>query len=285
METNSNPWGIGFSERADWAKDLDVKLIKDHPDTDYLLWVGCAGSFDERGKKITKALVKILNKAEIDFAILGTEEKCCGDSSKRLGNEYLFQMQAAEIINLFNKYGIKKIITMCPHGFNAFKNDYPKLLGLVPEIEEAAAEHYQNIDIIHHVPLINNLIRENRLEIKNKINQALTYHDSCYLGRHNNIIKEPREILSVLSEKKLTELKNNKEHSFCCGAGGGLMWTEESLGTRINHMRTQEIIDSQTSVTATSCPFCQTMIQDALDDKEIEDISVKDIAQLVADCL
>ncbi|MGM0466486.1 MAG: heterodisulfide reductase-related iron-sulfur binding cluster, partial [Acidobacteriota bacterium] len=285
METNSNPWGIGFSERADWAKDLDVKSIKEHPDADYLLWVGCAGSFDERGKKITKALVKILNHAEIDFAVLGTEEKCCGDSSKRLGNEYLFQMQAAETINLFNKYGVKKIITFCPHGFNTFKNDYPKLLGMVPEIKEDAARHFKNIKIIHHVQFIKNLIKENRLVIKRKTNQALTYHDSCYLGRHNNIIKEPREILNFISEKNIKELQNNKEHSFCCGAGGGLMWTEESLGKRINHIRTQEVIDSHASIAAVSCPFCLTMIQDALDDKDIEDIAAKDIAQIVAECL
>jgi len=285
METNSNPWGIGFSERADWAEDLDVKLIKDHPDVEYLLWVGCAGSFDERGKKITKALVKILNKANIDFGILGTEEKCCGDSSKRLGNEYLFQMQAAEMINLFKKHGVKKIITLCPHGFNTFKNDYPKLLDIVPEIEKDSAKHFKQIKVIHHIQLINNLIKENRLELKQKSNQTLTYHDSCYLGRHNNIVKSPREILNFLSENKILEMENNKEHSFCCGAGGGLMWTEESIGKRINHLRTQEVIDTKATIAATSCPFCLTMIQDALDDKEIQDITAKDIAQLVADCL
>jgi len=285
METNSNPWGIGFSERADWADDLDVKLIKDHPDAEYLLWVGCAGSFDERGKKTAKALVKILNKAGIDFGILGTEEKCCGDSSKRLGNEYLFQMQASEMINLFQKYGIKRIITLCPHGFNTFKNDYPKLLDLVPEIKKEAAQHFKDIQILHHVQLIHSLIKENRLPLKKKTEQLLTYHDSCYLGRHNKIIKEPREILNSISEKKIVELKNNKEHSFCCGAGGGLMWTEESLGKRINHLRAQEVIDSHASTAVTSCPFCLTMIQDALDDKEIQDISAKDIAQLVAECI
>jgi Fe-S oxidoreductase/nitrate reductase gamma subunit len=285
METNSNPWSIGFSERAGWAEGLDVKLIKDHPDAEYLLWVGCAGSFDERGKKIAKALVKILNKADIDFAILGTEEKCCGDSSKRLGNEYLFQMQASEMINLFQKYKIKKIITLCPHGFNTFKNDYPKLLDVVPEIKKEAAQHFKTIEILHHVQLIHSLIKDNRLPLKHKIENPLTYHDSCYLGRHNKIIKEPREILNFISEKKIKELANNKEHSFCCGAGGGLMWTEESLGKRINHLRTQEVIESHTSTAATSCPFCLTMIQDALDDKEIQDISAKDIAQLVADCI
>jgi len=247
--------------------------------------VGCAGSFDERGKKTAKALVKILNKAGIDFGILGTEEKCCGDSSKRLGNEYLFQMQASEMINLFQKYGIKRIITLCPHGFNTFKNDYPKLLDVVPEIKKEAAQHFKDIQIFHHVQLIHSLIKENRLPLKKKTEQLLTYHDSCYLGRHNKIIKEPREILNSISEKKIVELKNNKEHSFCCGAGGGLMWTEESLGKRINHLRAQEVIDSHASTAVTSCPFCLTMIQDALDDKEIQDISAKDIAQLVAECI
>jgi Fe-S oxidoreductase/nitrate reductase gamma subunit len=285
METNSNPWGIGFSERADWAEGMNVKLIQDNPDAEYLLWAGCAGSFDERGKKITHSMVKILNKAGIDFGILGTEEKCCGDSSKRLGNEYLFQMLAAEVINLFHKYGIKKVITMCPHGFNTFKNDYPKLLDIVPEIKKDSAEHFKKIEFIHDVHLINKLIKENRLPLNHKIEQKLTYHDSCYLGRHNNIINEPREILNSLGAQKLTELKNNKEHSFCCGAGGGLMWAEESIGERINHMRAQEIIDSHAKIAATSCPFCLTMLQDAMGDKEIEDIQIKDITQLVAECL
>ncbi|MBD3413722.1 MAG: 4Fe-4S dicluster domain-containing protein [Candidatus Aminicenantes bacterium] len=285
METNSNPWGIGFSERADWAEGLDVKQIKDHPDTEFLLWVGCAGSFDERGKKITQALVKILNNAGVDFAILGTEEKCCGDSSKRLGNEYLFQMQAAEVINQFEQYNVKKIITLCPHGFNTFQNDYPRLLDKVPEIKKEAAEHFKAIQIFHHVPMILELIKENRLPLINKTDQPLTYHDSCYLGRHNKIIKQPREVLNLISQNKVKELENNKEHSFCCGAGGGLMWTEESLGSRINHKRTQEVINSKVSTAATSCPFCLTMIQDALEDKEVTDISAKDIAQLVAECL
>jgi len=280
METNSNPWGIGFSKRADWATGLGVKLAKDHPQTEYLFWVGCAGSFDEEGKKISKALVSIMNKAGIDFAILGTEEKCCGDSARRLGNEYLFQTLAKENIEIFKALQVKKIITICPHGYNTFKNEYPKLANSAGE-----EEFLQNIEVIHHVELIARLLREGRLSLKSKIDIGLTYHDSCYLGRHNGIIREPREILSRLSQKQVTELKENCEHSFCCGGGGGLMWTEEKLGKRINHIRTEEVIASGCEVAATSCPFCLTMLQDGLKDKGKIDMKIKDIAQLVAESI
>jgi Fe-S oxidoreductase/nitrate reductase gamma subunit len=285
VETNSNPWGIGFASRADWAKELNIKLISEHPESEYLYWVGCAGSFDEEGIKITKAMVSIMNKAGIDFAVLGTEEKCCGDSARRLGNEYLFQMLAGENIELFKKYKIKKIIVTCPHGYNIFKNEYSRILDLLPTLSAEEREDLQKIEVIHHVQLINNLIKEDRLPFKPKKESLFTYHDSCYLGRHNGIIDEPRQVLSRLSQKKIVELKNNREHSFCCGAGGGLMWTEESLGKRINHLRTDEVILSQAEVAATSCPFCLTMLQDGLKDKENTEMKVKDIAQLVAESL
>jgi Fe-S oxidoreductase len=285
IEANSNPWGIGFASRADWAKELNIKLISEHPETEYLFWVGCAGSFDEEGKNITKAMVSIMNKAGIDFAILGAEEKCCGDSARRLGNEYLFQMLAGENIELFKKYKIKKIIVTCPHGYNTFKNEYSRILELLPTVSPEEREDLQKIEVIHHVQLINNLFKEGRLHLKPKKENLFTYHDSCYLGRHNGIIDEPREVLSRLSNKKIVELKNDREHSFCCGAGGGLMWTEESLGKRINHLRTDEVILSQAEVAATSCPFCLTMLQDGLKDKENTETKVKDIAQLVAESL
>jgi Fe-S oxidoreductase len=285
METNSNPWGIGFSKRADWAEGLQINLAKDHPDAEYLFWVGCAGSFDEEGKKIARAMVSLMNKAGVDFAILGAEEKCCGDSARRLGNEYLYQTLAAENMELFKKYKVKKIITICPHGYNTFKNEYPRLAPLLPSASPEDREFMEKIEVTHHVQLLSQLIKEGRLALKSKMGILLTYHDSCYLGRHNGIIREPREILSLLAENKIIELKENREHSFCCGAGGGLMWTEESLGKRINHLRTDEIIASKASVAATSCPFCLTMLQDGLKDKEKQDIKVKDIAQLVAESL
>jgi len=281
METNSNPWGIGFADRAKWAEGMDIQMLPDVPDAEYLLWVGCAGSFDEQGQKITKAVTSILNKAGIKFGILGTEEKCCGDSAKRLGNEYLFQMLAADNIELFKKYNVKKIIVTCPHGYNTFKNEYPKMLDLLPNLSEKDKEDLRNIEVVHHVQLIRKLQEDGTLVFKNRLTGKLSTHDSCYLGRHNNILKEPREILDQLTDNGITELENNREHSFCCGAGGGLMWTEENLGTRINHKRTEEVIASGVDTIATSCPFCQTMLQDGLKDKERENVLVKDIAQLV----
>lgn len=285
METNSNPWGLGFATRADWSQGLNIKLAGEHPETEYLFWVGCAGSFDEEGKKISKAMVSIMNKAGVDFAILGAEEKCCGDSARRLGNEYLFQTLAGENIKLFKKYKVQKIIVTCPHGYNTFKNEYSKIIDLVPGLSPEEKERIRKIEVIHHVQLINNLLKEGRLHLLPKPDSHFTFHDSCYLGRHNGIIDEPREILSNLSQRKLTELKNNKDHSFCCGGGGGLMWIEESLGKRINHIRTDELISSQAKVAATTCPFCLTMLQDGLKDKERTDIKVKDISQLVAESL
>jgi len=282
METNSNPWGIGFADRANWTEGLDVKLASDHPQAEYLFWVGCAGSFDEEGKKISRAMVSILNSAGIDFAILGAEEKCCGDSAKRLGNEYLFQILAGENIELLKKYKVKKIITICPHGYNTFKHEYPHLLDILPNISEEEKNKLRSIEVIHHVEFIHQLIKEGRIHLKKSLSSRFSYHDSCYLGRHNGILDEPRDILSTIAEERLTEFKNSKKHSFCCGAGGGLMWTEESLGTRINHMRSDEIIASGAHTVATSCPFCQQMLLDGLKDKGKETVKVEDIAQLVA---
>jgi Fe-S oxidoreductase/nitrate reductase gamma subunit len=283
METNANPWGIGFAKRADWTASLEVPLMADRKSAEYLLWVGCAGSFDEEGIKITKAVVSLLNKAGLDFAILGTEEKCCGDSARRLGQEYLFQTLAGENLSLFLKYNVKKIITSCPHGYNTFRNEYPRLLSLLPSFSDDERAQLGKIEVVPHVILFNRLVQQARLPLKAKVAASLTYHDSCYLGRHNGIIQEPREILARLSPEKFTELGRSREHSFCCGAGGGLMWTEESLGQRINHLRTDEVINSGAQVAATSCPFCLNMLKDGLKDRERTEIAVKDIAQLLAE--
>jgi len=285
METNSNPWGIGFAKRADWAAGLDVPLMAECGSAEYLLWVGCAGSFDEEGAQIAKAMVKIIKKAGLDFAILGTEEKCCGDSARRLGQEYLFQSLAAENAGLFLQYQVKKILTFCPHGYNTFKNEYPKLLGLVPGIPEKDQARLAEIEVIPHVVFLQQLIKAGQLRLRANGLSRLTYHDSCYLGRHNGLITEPREIIDSLGPKDFAELKNNRQHSFCCGAGGGLMWTEEKLGQRINHLRTEEVLASGAEVASTSCPFCLNMLKDGLKDKQRADIKVKDLAQLVADSL
>jgi Fe-S oxidoreductase len=285
METNSNPWGIGFTKRADWTGGLDVPVIAERGSAEYLLWVGCAGSFDEEGIKIAKAMVKLLRAAGIDFAILGAEEKCCGDSARRLGQEYLFQTLAGENIGLFLKYRVKKIITFCPHGFNTFRNEYPRLLPLLPGFSDDEKTHLGQIEVIPHVVLLDQLLKDGRLPVRVKSPASLTYHDSCYLGRHNGIIDAPRTLIAALAAKGFTELGNNREHSFCCGAGGGLMWTEEKLGKRINHLRTEEVIASGAQIAATSCPFCLNMLKDGLKDKERPDLQVRDIAQLLAESL
>ncbi|MCG2815054.1 MAG: 4Fe-4S dicluster domain-containing protein [Candidatus Aminicenantes bacterium] len=281
METNSNPWGMGFADRAAWTEGQNVNLYKDVPDAEYLFWVGCAGSFDEEGKKIAAAMASLLNKAGITFGILGTEEKCCGDSAKRLGNEYLFQMQAAENIAAFMRYGVKNIITTCPHGYNTLKNEYPQLADVLPDLSAEDKSAVKGMKVVHHVQLLKELIVAGRLTLKEPLKTSITYHDSCYLGRHNGIVREPRDILKKVVGGNIRELPDNREHSFCCGAGGGLMWTEESLGTRINHTRTDQVLASQVEAVATSCPFCQTMLQDGLKDKGNEDIKVRDIAQIV----
>lgn len=285
LESNSNPWGIGFAKRADWAAGLDVPVMAERGSAEYLLWVGCAGSFDEEGTEIAKAMVTILKKAGFDFAILGTEEKCCGDSARRLGQEYLFQTLAAENIGLFNRYQVRKIITFCPHGYNIFKNEYPKLRGLLSGVPEKDQARLAEIEVIPHLILIQQLLKDGRLPLRPKGALRLTYHDSCYFGRHNGIVAEPRQIIAALAPEAFRELKNNRQHSFCCGAGGGLMWTEEKLGQRINHLRTDEVIAAGAEVTATSCPFCLNMLKDGLKDKNKADIKVKDLAQLVVESL
>jgi len=285
METNSNPWGIGFAKRADWAASLDVPLLGDKKKAEYLLWIGCAGSFDEAGIKVARAMVTLLHAAGVDFAILGGEEKCCGDSARRLGQEYLFQTLAGENLALFLKYDVRKIITFCPHGYNTFKNEYPGLLGLFSIFSTADRERLSRIEVLPHVVFLERLVRQGRLSIKADPGASLTYHDSCYLGRHNGIIAEPRHILSRLRPARFAELKNSGEHSFCCGGGGGLMWTDERLGARINHLRTDEIIQTGAKTAVTSCPFCLNMLHDGLKDKERADIQAKDIAQLLADSL
>jgi len=285
VETNSNPWGLGFSKRAEWGEPLEVKHIKDVPGAAYLFWVGCMGAYDDGGKGIASSFVKILRAAGVEFGTLGTEEKCCGDSARRLGNEYLFQSLAQENIALFKQYGVGKIVTICPHGYNTLKHEYPKLLDLVPDLTDEDKARLRSIEIVSHVELIHDLIDKKRIALKTGPAGSYTFHDPCYLGRHNGLIREPRQVLSAALAGKPKELKRHGNDSFCCGAGGGLMWTEESLGTRINHLRTDEVIAAGTPLAAAACPFCLTMLRDGLKDKGREDIAVEDIAQIVAERL
>lgn len=239
---------------------------------DILFWVGCAGSFDQRAQKITAAMARILNKVGLNYAILGKEETCTGDPVRRAGNEFMFQMMAYQNIQILNNYGIKKIVTACPHCFNTLKNEYPELGG--------------NYEVIHHTTLIQQLIDDGKIKMKEGGSfkgSKITYHDSCYLGRSNNIYEAPRKVLEAL-DGELVEMKRCKSNGLCCGAGGAQMFKEEEKGTtRINIDRTNEAISTGASVIASACPFCNTMMTDGvkLADKE-EQVKVLDIAELVA---
>ena len=272
LERNGNPWGIGYDKRADWAEGLDVKLMMDGDDVDYLLWVGCAGSFDDRSKKVSVSLVKILQQAGISFAILGTEEKCTGDFARRVGNEMLYQMMAQENIDTLNRYKVKKIIAACPHCLNTLKHEYPQLGG-----------HYQ---VIHHTELIDQLLKEDKITLNKSWEGTLTYHDPCYLGRYNSVYDQPRSILQLLSKDGLRELDRHGRESFCCGAGGGRMWMEETIGKRINLERAEEVVGREVANVAVGCPFCLTMLEDGMKELGIEEnVRTKDIAELVAENL
>ena len=269
LERNGNPWGIGYDQRADWADGLDVNIMADNPDVDYLLWVGCAGSFDDRAKKVSVSLIKILQKAGVSFAILGKEEKCTGDFARRAGNEMLYQMTAQENIETLNNYKVKKIIAACPHCLNTLKHEYPQMGG--------------NYEVVHHTEFIEQLVKTGKITLNKSLQGSLTYHDPCYLGRYNSVYDPPRSILKSISKDGLKELDRHGQESFCCGAGGGRMWMEETIGKRINLERAEEIVEQQAANVAVGCPFCLTMIEDGMKDlgKE-EEIKTLDIAELVA---
>ena len=267
MENNSNPWGIGAHMRADWAKELGVKTLAEDPNVEYLFYVGCAGSFDDRGKKISVAFAKILQVAGVSFGILGTEEGCCGDSAMRGGNEYLFQSQAQANIEIMNGYGVKKIIAICPHGYNCIKKDYPNFGG--------------NYEVYHHTEIIADLIAKGKIKLTNSQDGIFTYHDSCFLGRYNKVYDQPRSILNAIPGMKLAEMDRNLSKSFCCGAGGARMWMEEE-GERINNARTDQAIATNASTIAVGCPFCLTMLSDGIKDKQqSEKMVALDISEIV----
>ncbi len=273
MENNSNPWGIGFATRGDWAKDLGVPLLSEDPgELDLVYWVGCAGSFDERNKQVSRSMVEIMQKAGLKFAILGQEEGCTGDSARRIGNEYLYQVLAAQNVETLNTYNVKKIVTACPHCFNTIKNEYHQFGG--------------EYEVLHHSELIAQLIEDKKISLKTVPEVLGTFHDSCYLGRYNDIYEQPRKVL-VAAGLKLQEMEKSRETGRCCGAGGGRMWMEEH-GTKVNDMRLADALElpEQPKVIASSCPFCLTMLSDAVSTKDMTDqIQTKDIAELVAEAL
>ena len=254
--------------------DIEVPLMADLAAKDkspeYLLWVGCAGSYDERYQKVIQALIRVLNQASIDFAVLGPEESCTGDPARRAGNELLFQMQALSNIQVLNNYKIKKIITPCPHCYNTFKNEYPALGG--------------NYQVVHHSELLDQILSDNPSSLNSRNDykgQAITYHDSCYLGRSNNIYDPPRHIIESL-KGTLNEMESNKANGLCCGAGGSQMFKEAEKGNKdINIERTEEVLKSGADIVTTACPFCLTMLSDGIKAFEKEtDIKVLDIVEL-----
>ncbi len=267
LENQSNPWGFSEDTRGDWCKELDVPLMADKPDVDILWFVGCAGSFDDRAIETSKAIARILNKAGVSFAILGREEKCNGDMARRSGNEYLAQLMISENVETLNRYNPKRILTSCPHCFNTIKNEYP--------------EFGASFDVVSHVDFILELIEGGDLSIKEDYPGKITYHDSCYLGRWNNVYDSPRKIItSIIGSENLVEMEDNTERAMCCGAGGGRMFMEETLGERINHVRCRQAIGTGADTVASACPFCSTMFRDGMRDNDGSQ-EVKDVAQLV----
>ena len=246
------------------------ELLSQGKTPEILFWVGCAGSFDERAKKITKAFANILNQANVSFAVLGSEEGCTGDPAKRAGNEFLFQMQALTNIEVLNGYNIKKIVTACPHCFNTLKNEYPELGG--------------QYDVMHHTQFIKSLLNDGRLTVDGGSfkGKRITFHDPCYLGRANNIYEAPRDVLKKL-DAELSEMKSCKQKGLCCGAGGAQMFKESEPGTKeVNIKRTEEALETQPDIIAAGCPFCNTMLTDGIKNKKKEEnVKVLDIAELI----
>ena len=272
MENNSNPWGISSTYRGDWANGLDIPLLSELDEApEYLFWVGCAGSFDDRQKKVSRAFAKIMREANVSFAILGNEEGCTGDPARRIGNEYLYWTLATTNIETLNSYKVTKIVTTCPHCFHTIGKEYPQLGG-----------HYE---VIHHTEILNDLLKEGRIQLAGSGNMKITYHDSCYANRWNNEYDNAREVIAAVPGVELVEMELNKAQSFCCGAGGGRMWMEEHIGKRVNIERTDQALSTGADAIAVGCPFCLTMFDDGLKNRDQASKPLMDLAELIADNL
>lgn len=272
IEQRSNPWGIAPSERVKWCAEIDARPFEAGK-TEYLYFVGCSGSFDSRGRLVSLAVARILDAAGISWGILGKDERCCGDSVRRLGNEFIFDRIARENIRMFQERDVRKIIVNCPHGYSTLKNDY--------------AQYGAELEVIHCAELINRLIKEGRLKL-NRTNGlgSVVYHDPCYLGRYNGIYEAPREVISSVTGKRPAEMEHHHENSFCCGAGGGRMWMEENIGERINIARVREAMEKTPNIIGVCCPYCMTMFEDGLkDEKADHKVKVMDLAEIVAGAL
>ncbi|MBB6444425.1 (Fe-S)-binding protein [Bacillus benzoevorans] len=279
IERQGNPWGLNRKERENWREgreDIQVPTVKEVEKSggefEYLFFVGSMGSYDNRSQKIAQSLARVMNVAGITFAILGNKEKNSGDTPRRIGNEFLFQELAAGNIETFQKHHVKKIVTIDPHAYNSFKNEYPEF-GLEAEV-------------YHHTELLAQWIKEGRITFTKELNEVITYHDSCYLGRYNTVYDPPREILKAIPGVKLVEAERNRQNAMCCGAGGGMMWTEETAGTRVNVARTEQLLEAKPTMIGTGCPYCLTMISDGVKAKEFEGtIGNFDIVEIVEKAL
>lgn len=276
LENKGNPWGMSESKRMDWISEVDfeVPVVEDKlPEgTEYLFWVGCAGALEDRAKKTTKAVAELLHIAGVKYAVLGGMETCTGDSARRLGMEFIFQMLAQQNIETLKEVGATKIVVTCPHCFNTIGNEYRDLGG--------------DFEVVHHTKLLAQLVKEGRLAPIERVDRNVTYHDPCFLGRHNKIYEPPRELINGVPGVSATEMPRNRERSFCCGAGGARMWMEERIGKRINTERVEEALSTKADLIATGCPFCQVMVSDAVNEKKskkeaAESVEVMDVAQLL----
>ena len=265
LETQSNPWGMPQSQRADWADGLGVPLVNDAA-PEYLYWVGCAGSFDERARDISRAVAELLQRAGVSFAILGPRELCTGDPARRMGNEFLFQTLAGQNIETMNAVGVTKVIANCPHCFNTLRNEYPEYGG--------------TYEVIHHTELLGRLVAEGRLRPTESVQALVAYHDPCYLGRHNQVYDAPRDVLAGVPGVRTVEMPRHKERGMCCGAGGARMWMEEGIGKRINAERMDEAAGTGADTVGVACPYCLIMLDDGAKDRG-GDTPVLDIAQLL----
>ncbi|MGO9558675.1 MAG: (Fe-S)-binding protein [Acidimicrobiales bacterium] len=271
IENRGDPWGLGAAKRLDWTEGLgfEVPVVKGEipDDVEYLFWVGCAGALDERARKTTQSLARLLHTAGVSFAVLGPKESCTGDPARRLGNEYLFQMQAQQNIETLTSAGVKKVIASCPHCFNSLSNEYPALGG--------------NFEVLHHSQLLSRLIADGQLK-PDRFEAKVTYHDPCYLGRHNRVYEPPRKVIESVPGVSSVEMHRCREKGFCCGAGGARMWLEERIGKRVNLERTDEALGTGADVVSTACPFCLIMLDDAVKERQREEeVSVLDISQII----
>jgi Fe-S oxidoreductase len=271
LENQFNPWGFSSDSRADWCKDMDVPLMTDNPDAELLYFVGCSGSFDDRGKKIARAMARVLQKARINFAILGPEEACNGDVARRAGNEYIAQMLIMQNVEVLNQYKPRRILTGCPHCYNIIKNEYPQFGA--------------SYEVVHHTEFLLGLFQQGRLKASSGQPAELAIHDSCYLGRWNGIYQAPRKLLSsICGGERPLEMSRSGSQGFCCGAGGARMFMEETIGKRINEERAEEIIATGAKTVAAACPFCATMLRDGILEKESE-VQVKDIVEIIDEAI